>query len=555
MLNWYTNGRYNLTPGGKYSITRSYNKLLGQQRRWRIAELAWTVVVQPKDRFILWLAEQRRLLTKERLANMHIPVEDGTCCLCDGQQIETTCIYLLSVTGLSKVSSKILTWADVQLLPGEVKQMLESIKAKHWKPFKKEIVAAIWGAVIYHTWRARNWKKFKHTIVQADIVIIQIKKEIIERLDLLELSRKADRCRGHIQKLIWKYEKKNTHSVLIASVCALLLVALICFCGYFLCKKLRTNDGRGLTVDVGTGASVVMFHGDLPYSSKDIIDKLEALTEEEIIGLGPFGTTYKLRMDDGNIFAIKMKKGFDRYFSRELEILGSLKHRYMVNLRGYCNSPTLKFLMYDFLSGGRLDEVLHERSEQLDWNTRLIIIMGAAKALAYLHHDCWPRIIHRDIKSSNILLDGNFEARLSDFGLAKFLEDEESDITTIVAGTFGYLDPDYMQSGRATEKSDVYSFGVLVLEVVSGKRPTDASFSDKGVNIAGWLKFLATENKQRDMVDPHCRLVKTESLDALLSVATQCVSSNPEERPTMQIIVQIIDTIVSPCPSNSNSDG
>ncbi|KAH0644303.1 hypothetical protein KY284_032187 [Solanum tuberosum] len=352
-----------------------------------------------------------------------------------------------------------------------------------------------------------------------------------------------------------KYEKKNTHFVLIASVCALLLVALICFCGYFLCKKLRTNDGRGLTVDVGTGASVVMFHGDLPYSSKDIIDKLEALTEEEIIGLGPFGTTYKLRMDDGNIFAIKMKKGFDRYFSRELEILGSLKHRYMVNLRGYCNSPTLKFLMFDFLSGGSLDEVLHERSEQLDWNTRLIIIMGAAKALAYLHHDCWPRIIHGDIKSSNILLDGNFEARLSDFGLAKFLEDEESDITTIVAGTFGYLDPDYMQSGRATEKSDVYSFGVLVLEVVSGKRPTDASFTDKGVNIAGWLKFLATENKQRDMVDPHCRLVKTESLDALLSVATQCVSSNPEERPTMQTIVQIIDTIVSPCPSDSNSDG
>ncbi|KAH0641607.1 hypothetical protein KY289_032581 [Solanum tuberosum] len=386
---------------------------------------------------------------------MHIPVEDGTCCLCDGQQIETTMHLFAKCDWFKQVSSKILTWAHVQLLPGEVKQVLESIKAKHWKPFKKEIVAAIWGA--------------------ADIVIVQIKKEIVESLlDFVEASLSfTSFLEGG------KYEKKNTHFVLIASVCALLLVALICFCGYFLCKKLRKNDGRGLTVDVGTGASVVMFHGDLPYSSKDIIDKLEALTEEVIIGLGQFGTTYKFRMDDGTIFAIKMKKGFDRYFSRELEILGSLKHRYMVNLRGYCNSPTLKFLMYDFLSGGSLDEVLHERSEQLDWNTRLVIIMGAAKALAYLHHDCWPRIIHRDIKSSNILLDGNFEARLSDFGLAKFLEDEESDITTIVAGTFGYLDPDYMQSGRATEKSDVYSFGVLVLEVVS-----DASFTDKGINYA-----------------------------------------------------------------------
>ncbi|KAG5589167.1 hypothetical protein H5410_039681 [Solanum commersonii] len=121
---------------------------------------------------------------------MHIPVEDGTCCLCDGQQIETT-MHLFAECDWFK-----------QLLPGEFKQVLESIKAKHWKPFKKEIVAAIWGAVIYHTWRARNWKKFKHTIVQAGIVIVQIKKEIVVRLDLLKLSRKAHRCRGYIQKLI-----------------------------------------------------------------------------------------------------------------------------------------------------------------------------------------------------------------------------------------------------------------------------------------------------------------------------------------------------------------
>ncbi|WMV36747.1 hypothetical protein MTR67_030132, partial [Solanum verrucosum] len=165
------------------------------------AELVWTVVAQPKHRFILWLAEQRRLLTKERLANMHIRVEDGICCLCDGQQIETTMHLFVECDWFKQVSLKILTWADVQLLLGEVKQVLESIKAKHWKPFKKEIVAAIWRVVIYHTWRARNWKKFKHTIVQADIVIVQIKKEIVERLDLLKLSKKSHRCRGYIQNL------------------------------------------------------------------------------------------------------------------------------------------------------------------------------------------------------------------------------------------------------------------------------------------------------------------------------------------------------------------
>ncbi|XP_056865236.1 LRR receptor-like serine/threonine-protein kinase FEI 2 isoform X2 [Raphanus sativus] len=258
-----------------------------------------------------------------------------------------------------------------------------------------------------------------------------------------------------------------------ATVGGLLLVALMGFWGCFLYKKLGRVESKTLAIDVSGGASIVMFHGDLPYASKDIIKKLEALNEEHIIGCGGFGTVYKLDMEDGNVFAlkkiVKLNEGFDRFFERELEILGSIKHRYLVNLRGYCNSPTSKLLLYDYLPGGSLDEALHERGDQLDWDSRVNIIIGAAKGLAYLHHDCSPRIIHRDIKSSNILLDGNLEARVSDFGLAKLLEDEESHITTIVAGTFGYLAPEYMQSGRATEKTDVYSFGVLVLEVLSAK--------------------------------------------------------------------------------------
>ncbi|KAL5550798.1 hypothetical protein UlMin_000974 [Ulmus minor] len=348
-----------------------------------------------------------------------------------------------------------------------------------------------------------------------------------------------------------------------ATVGALLLVALMCFWGCFLYKKFGKHDSKSLAVDVGRGASIVMFHGDLPYSSKDIIKKLETLGEEHIIGFGGFATVYKLTMDDGNVFAlkriVKMNEGFDRFFERELEILGSIKHRYLVNLRGYCNSPTSKLLIYDFLPGGSLDEALHaERSEQLDWDVRLNIIMGAAKGLAYLHHDCSPRIIHRDIKSSNILLDGNLEARVSDFGLAKLLQDEESHITTIVAGTFGYLAPEYMQSGRATEKTDVYSFGVLVLEVLSGKRPADASFIEKGFNIVGWINFLVTESRQREIIDPQCEGVQSESLDALLTVAIQCVSSNPEDRPTMHRVVQLLESeVMTPCPSDfydSNSE-
>lgn len=347
-----------------------------------------------------------------------------------------------------------------------------------------------------------------------------------------------------------------------ATIGALLLVALMCFWGCYLYKKFGKSDMTGLAGDVSGGASIVMFHGDLPYSSKDILKKMETLNDEHIIGSGGFGTVYKLDMDDGNIFAlkriVKTNEGHDRFFDRELEILGSIKHRYLVNLRGYCNSPSSKLLIYDFLPGGSLDEALHERSELLDWDARLNIIMGAAKGLAYLHHDCSPRIIHRDIKSSNILLDGNLEARVSDFGLAKLLEDEESHITTIVAGTFGYLAPEYMQSGRATEKTDVYSFGVLVLEIMSGKRPTDSSFIEKGLNIVGWLNFLVVENRQREIKDPDCEGVQSESLDALLSVAIQCVSSIPEDRPTMHRVVQVLESeVMTPCPSDfydSNSE-
>ncbi|KAH0882908.1 hypothetical protein HID58_059004, partial [Brassica napus] len=273
-----------------------------------------------------------------------------------------------------------------------------------------------------------------------------------------------------------------------ATVGGLLLVALMCFWGCFLYKKLGRDESKRLAIEVGGGASIVMFHGDLPYASKDIIKKLEALNEEHIIGCGGFGTVYKLDMDDGNVFAlkriVKLNGGFDRFFERELEILGSIKHRYLVNLRGYCNSPTSKLLLYDYLSGGSLDQALH--------------------------------------------------------------------------GTFGYLAPEYMQSGRATEKTDVYSFGVLILEVLSGKLPTDTSYIEKGYNVVGWLNFLISENRPREIVDRSCEGVETESLDALLSIATKCVSSSPDERPTMHRVVQLLESqVMSPCPSDfydSSSD-
>ncbi|KAK7411478.1 hypothetical protein VNO78_02912 [Psophocarpus tetragonolobus] len=311
------------------------------------------------------------------------------------------------------------------------------------------------------------------------------------------------------------------------------------------------------------GTKLITFHGDLPYTSLEIIEKLETLDEDDVVGSGGFGTVYRMVMNDCGTFAVKRidrsREGSDQGFERELEILGSIKHINLVNLRGYCRLPSTKLLIYDYLAMGSLDDLLHENTEQSpNWSMRLKIALGSARGLAYLHHDCSPKIVHRDIKSSNILLDENMEPRVSDFGLAKLLVDEDAHVTTVVAGTFGYLALEYLQSGRATEKSDVYSFGVLLLELVTGKRPTDPSFARRGVNVVGWMNTFLRENKVEDVVDKRCTDADLESVEVILELAASCTDANADERPSMHQVLQILEQeVMSPCPSDfyeSHSD-
>ncbi|KAL3528319.1 hypothetical protein ACH5RR_007641 [Cinchona calisaya] len=312
-------------------------------------------------------------------------------------------------------------------------------------------------------------------------------------------------------------------------------------------------------------AKLITFHGDLPYPSCELIEKIESLDEEDVVGAGGFGTVYRMVMNDCGTFAVKRidrsREGSDQVFERELEILGSIKHINLVNLRGYCRLPAAKLLIYDYLAMGSLDDFLHEHGESnrsLNWSARLKIALGSARGLAYLHHDCSPKIIHRDIKSSNILLDENLEPRVSDFGLAKLLVDEDAHVTTVVAGTFGYLAPEYLQSGRATDKSDVYSFGVLLLELVTGKRPTDPTFVKRGLNVVGWMNTLVKENRMEDVVDRRCNDADVETVEAVLEIAARCTDANPDDRPSMQQVLQFLEQeVMSPCPSDfyeSHSD-
>ncbi|KAL3687504.1 hypothetical protein R1sor_013813 [Riccia sorocarpa] len=364
-----------------------------------------------------------------------------------------------------------------------------------------------------------------------------------------------------------KKSTKYVNALLIAVTGVSLLFGIFSFLGYFLVKRHNHNLAFAGMEDVKSSiaseAKLVMFHGDLPYPSKDVVKKIELLNDTDVIGSGGFGTVYRLVMDDGSWFAVKKigKNGLgsEHLFERELEILGSFKHRNLVNLRGFCNSPSSKLLIYDYLPYGSLDTYLHEREPDetpLTWSARLRIAIGAARALAYLHHDCCPRIIHRDIKSSNILLDDNMEPHVSDFGLAKLLDGDESHVSTIVAGTFGYLAPEYLNSGRATEKGDVYSYGVVLLELLSGRRPTDLAFIEKGVNLVGWVGSCIKENRVKDVYDSKCTGAHRESMENVLQVAIMCIAADPENRPTMEQVVQMLetDTFFSPCPSELEYD-
>ncbi|XP_060200822.1 uncharacterized protein LOC132629103 [Lycium barbarum] len=201
MKTWYQHGRYKSTAGGKYSMTHSYIAMLGNLRRLESADLIWTAAAQPKHRYVLWVANQNRILTKDRLLRLNITVEDEHCCLCNTQALETAHHLFVDCSWTQAVSTKLMQWAGVQLHLGGVQQTLARIKRKHWPQFKKEVVAAIWGAVIYHTWRARNWRIFKKINVHREVVLTQIKLEIIERISILQRSRKAHSCRGFLRSL------------------------------------------------------------------------------------------------------------------------------------------------------------------------------------------------------------------------------------------------------------------------------------------------------------------------------------------------------------------
>ncbi|XP_068643318.1 receptor-like protein kinase BRI1-like 3 [Aristolochia californica] len=275
-----------------------------------------------------------------------------------------------------------------------------------------------------------------------------------------------------------------------------------------------------------------------------LLEATNGFSADSLIGSGGFGEVYKARLKDGCTVAIKklvrVTGQGDREFTAEMETIGKIKHRNLVPLLGYCKIGEERLLVYEYMKWGSLEMVLHDRNvkgggSKLDWAARKKISIGSARGLAFLHHSCIPHIIHRDMKSSNVLLDENLEARVSDFGMARLMNalDTHLSVSTL-AGTPGYVPPEYYQSFRCTTKGDVYSYGVVLLELLSGKRPIDPNeFGDN--NLVGWAKQLVREKRASEIFDPE--LTGSDSGEAelyqYLQIASECLDDRPLRRPTM----------------------
>ncbi|XP_008647408.1 LRR receptor-like serine/threonine-protein kinase ER1 isoform X1 [Zea mays] len=283
----------------------------------------------------------------------------------------------------------------------------------------------------------------------------------------------------------------------------------------------------------------------------DIMRMTENLSEKYIIGYGASSTVYKCVLK--NCKPVAIKKLYAHYpqslkeFETELETVGSIKHRNLVSLQGYSLSPVGNLLFYDYMESGSLWDVLHGSSKKnkLDWVTRLRIALGAAQGLAYLHHDCSPRIIHRDVKSKNILLDKDYEAHLTDFGIAKSLCVSKTHTSTYVMGTIGYIDPEYARTSRLNEKSDVYSYGIVLLELLTGKKPVDNE-----CNLHHLILSKTASNEVMETVDPDvgdtCK--DLGEVKKLFQLALLCTKRQPSDRPTMHEVVRVLDCLVNPEP-------
>ncbi|XP_024016697.1 probable LRR receptor-like serine/threonine-protein kinase RKF3 [Eutrema salsugineum] len=316
-------------------------------------------------------------------------------------------------------------------------------------------------------------------------------------------------------------------------------------------KKQRDSLEAGITqsrLDSMSGSTTLV-----KFSFEEIKKATNSFSRNNIIGRGGYGNVFKGVLQDGTEVAFKRFKncsaGGDANFAHEVEVIASIRHVNLLALRGYCTATTpyeghQRIIVCDLVSNGSLhDHLFGDLETQLSWPLRQRIALGMARGLAYLHYGAQPSIIHRDIKASNILLDERFEAKVADFGLAKFNPEGMTHMSTRVAGTMGYVAPEYALYGQLTEKSDVYSFGVVLLELLSRRKAIVTDDDGQPVSVADWAWSLVREGQTLDVVeDGMPEKGSPEVLEKYVLIAVLCSHPQLHARPTMDQVVKMLES-------------
>uniref|UniRef100_A0A2P2MTK2 Probably inactive leucine-rich repeat receptor-like protein kinase At5g48380 n=1 Tax=Rhizophora mucronata TaxID=61149 RepID=A0A2P2MTK2_RHIMU len=322
-------------------------------------------------------------------------------------------------------------------------------------------------------------------------------------------------------------------------------------------RKKKDDDPEGnkwaKSLEGVKGTKVSMFEKSISKMRlSDLMKATGVFNKSNVIGSGRTGTMYKAVLEDGTQLIVKRledSKHSEKEFTSEMATLGNVKHPNVVPLLGFCMAGKERLLVYQYMANGSLNDQLHnvdEGRKPMEWPLRLKIGIRAARGFAWLHHNCNPRIIHRNISSKGILLDEDFEPKISDFGLARLMNPVDTHLSTLVNGEFGdlgYVAPEYTRTLKATPKGDVYSFGTLLLELVTGEKPTRVSKAPESFkgNLVEWITELSSKSQLQDAIDKSLAGNGADNeIFQFLKVACSCVSANPKERPTMFEVYQLL---------------
>ncbi|CAN1827770.1 Wall-associated receptor kinase-like 22 [Linum perenne] len=287
------------------------------------------------------------------------------------------------------------------------------------------------------------------------------------------------------------------------------------------------------------------------FTEEELKRATDNYNQSRFLGQGGFGTVYKGMLPDGTIVAVKKSKNIDKtqiqQFINEVVILSQINHRHIVKLLGCCLETELPLLVYEFILNGTLSSHIHgsrQVEEVLCWDDRFRIAGEVAGAVAYMHSAASFPIYHRDIKSSNILLDAKLSAKVADFGTSKSVPDDKTHLTTLVQGTFGYLDPEYFHTSQFTDKSDVYSFGVVLVELLTGQKPISFTRGEEERSLVAHF-ISATKEEEHGLVrilDPVVsREAREADLVSIAELAVRCLRLNGKKRPTMREVAMELD--------------